>query len=453
MQVKDHLPAVSIAVNDQPVTVLRDTLVPGQLRRHHEQMAQVGFVTFRYVIHRRYRLVGHDQDMGRGLGVDIPERSDTLVPVYDVRFGFAVYDFAENGFFRHYTVPVESLTQRIFTPRVNQVMSTFKAYRIHNEDGEIKAEFDQISLDDVTEGDVVIRSAYSDINYKDALAATGKGKILRKYPLVGGIDVAGHVESSSSEQFKAGEAVVVCGCELSETRDGGYAEFVRVPADCVVKLPDSLTLFDAMSLGTAGFTAALAVERMEQNDQNPDHGMIVVTGATGGVGSVAVDILSGAGYEVAAVTGKADAAEYLRDLGASHVLLRDELDLGKRPMERAEWGGAVDNLGGEILTWLTRTVKPFGNIACIGLAASHELTTTVMPLILRGVSLLGINSVLCPPKIRQTVWDRLGSDLKPRHLDRIVTRTIDFDELPGAFDEYVKGTVTGRTVVKIADPD
>jgi NADPH2:quinone reductase len=332
-------------------------------------------------------------------------------------------------------------------------MSSFKAYRIHNEDGGIQAKFEQITLDDVTEGDVVIRSAYSDINYKDALAATGKGKILRKFPLVGGVDVSGKVESSSSPEFKAGDPVLVVGCELSETRDGGYAERVRIPADCVVKLPGSLTLFDAMALGTAGFTAALAVVRMEQNGQNPDHGPIVVTGATGGVGSVAIDILAGAGYEVVAVTGKSDAEEYLRGLGASRVLKRDEVDLGKRPMERAEWGGAVDNLGGEVLTWLTRTVKPFGNIASVGLAASHELHTTVMPFILRGVSLLGINSVMCDPEVRRTTWERLGGDLKPRHLDRIVSRTIDFDELPAAFDDYVKGAVTGRTVVKIADID
>lgn len=332
-------------------------------------------------------------------------------------------------------------------------MSSFKAYRIHNEDGEIQARFEQITLDDVTEGEVVIRTAYSDINYKDALAATGKGKILRQFPLVGGIDAAGRVESSDSSQFQAGEDVVVTGCELSETRDGGYAEYVRVPADCVVKLPESLSLADSMALGTAGFTAALAVERLEQNGQHPDHGPILVTGATGGVGSVAIDILTSAGYEVVALTGKSDAKEYLMDLGASQVLLRDDVDLGKRPMERAEWGGAVDNLGGEVLTWLTRTVKPFGNIASVGLAASHELNTTVMPFILRGVSLLGINSVLCPPDVRRGAWERLGTDLKPRHLDRIVSRTIDFEDLPGAFDDYVKGAVTGRTVVKIADID
>ncbi len=332
-------------------------------------------------------------------------------------------------------------------------MSSFKAYRIHNEDGKIQARFEQITLDDVTDGDVVIRAAYSDINYKDALAATGQGKILRQFPLVGGIDVAGRVESSASQQFQPGDEVVVCGCDLSETRDGGYAEFVRVPAECVVNLPESLTLFDSMALGTAGLTAALAVERMEQNGQNPDKGPVVVTGATGGVGSVAIDILAGAGYEVAALTGKSDAAEYLRGLGASRVLLRGEIDLGKRPMERAEWGGAVDNLGGEVLTWLTRTVKPFGNIASIGLAASYELNTTVMPFILRGVSLLGINSVLCAPEVRRAAWDRLGSDLKPRHLDRIVSRTIELDELPEAFDDYINGAVTGRTVVKIADID
>jgi NADPH2:quinone reductase len=328
-------------------------------------------------------------------------------------------------------------------------MQSFKAYRIHNDDGSIRAQFETIGIDDLTEGEVIIRSAYSDVNYKDALAATGKGKILRHYPLVGGIDVSGTVEQSDSDQFKPGDAVTVCGCELSEIRDGGYAEYVRVPADCVVRIPDTLSLFEAMAIGTAGFTAALAVQRMEENGQTPQHGPIVVTGATGGVGSIAIDILDGAGYEVVAYTGKQSAEEYLLGLGASRLLLRGETDLGKRPMEKAEWGGAIDNLGGEVLTWLTRTVKPFGNIASIGLAASYELHTTVMPFILRGVSLLGINSVLCSSSLRQSVWDRLGNDLKPRHLDKIVTRTVGFDELPRVFDDYIKGTNTGRTVVTI----
>ena len=220
-------------------------------------------------------------------------------------------------------------------------MNSFKAYRIHSDEGNIKAGFETINLDDLTAGNVVIRSAYSGVNYKDALAATGKGKILRKYPLVGGVDVSGVVEESGSNRFRPGDRAVVCGCDLSETRDGGYAEYVRVPADCVVKLPDELSLFEAMAIGTAGFTAALAVDRMEQNDQSPEQGPILVTGATGGVGSIAVDILSGCGYEVVALTGKAESEEYLKSLGAASVLLRQDVDLGKRPMERAEWGGAL----------------------------------------------------------------------------------------------------------------
>ena len=328
-------------------------------------------------------------------------------------------------------------------------MNSFKAYRIHSDQGNIKAGFEQITLDDLTDGEVVIRAAYSGVNYKDALAATGKGKILRKYPLVGGIDVSGIVEESHSNRFQPGDKAVVCGCDLSESRDGGYAEYVRVPAECAVRLPDTISLYDAMAIGTAGFTAALAVERMEQNDQTPEHGPVVVTGATGGVGSVAIDILSGCGYEVVALTGKAESEDYLKSLGADRILLRQDLDLGKRPMERAEWGGAVDNLGGDVLTWLTRTTKPFGNIASIGLAAGWELNTTVMPFILRGVSLLGINSVLCAPSLRQQGWARLGSDLRPRHLEQIVTRNVGFDELPSVFEALMDGSNTGRTVVTI----
>jgi len=330
-------------------------------------------------------------------------------------------------------------------------MKEFTAYRIHEQDGKISAGFEAISMDELSDGDVVIRSAYSDVNYKDALAATGKGKILRKYPLVGGIDVSGTVVESGSDAFKSGDPVVVTGCEMSETRDGGYAEYVRIPAALVTPLPSGLTLHDAMGLGTAGFTAALAVERMERNGQTPQHGPILVTGATGGVGSVAIDIMSGAGYEVVAYTSKADATDYLTALGAARVLLRDEVDFGKRPMERAEWGGAVDSLGGEPLSWLTRTVKPFGNIASIGLAAGIELHTTVMPFILRGVSLLGINSPTVDAESRNRAWQRLGSDLKPRHLDKIVTRTVPFAQLPEVFEDYINNKVVGRTVIEIGD--
>jgi NADPH2:quinone reductase len=328
-------------------------------------------------------------------------------------------------------------------------MKAFKAFRIHSEGGKIAARFEDLTLDDLSAGAVVIRVACSDINYKDALAATGAGKILRRYPLVGGIDLAGIVESSSDTRFKPGDAVLVTGCGLSETHDGGYAQFARVPGDWVIPMPAGLDATAAMSLGTAGFTAALAIHRMEQNGQTPDGGPIVVTGATGGVGSVAIDMLATRGYQVIAVSGKADAAQYLKALGASEVLDRKSLDLGSRPLEAARFAGAIDSLGGEVLTWLTRTVDFWGNIASIGLASSAELETTVMPFILRGVTLIGINSSATRREWRLAVWQRIATDLKPRHLARIVTRTIDFEELPGAFPDYLAARVTGRTLVRI----
>jgi NADPH2:quinone reductase len=326
---------------------------------------------------------------------------------------------------------------------------TFKAYRIHEIDKKVVARFEQLTLDDLAPGDVVVRVLYSDINYKDALAATGAGKILRKYPLVGGVDLAGVVESSADPRCKVGDHVLVTGCGLSEVHDGGYAEYARVKGEWVIPMPPGLGAFKAMALGTAGFTAALAIHRMEHNGQTPAKGPIVVTGATGGVGSIAIDMLSNRGYEVIAVTGKADSINYLRSLGAKDVLLRKDIDYGKRPLEAARFGGAIDNVGGETLTWLTRTVDTWGNIACIGLAGGAELHTSVMPFILRGVNLLGINSSATLRELRLVVWNRIATDLKPRHLEKIVTQTIDFDALPGAFQSYLDGTVTGRTVVKI----
>ncbi|MEE8344135.1 MAG: oxidoreductase [Woeseiaceae bacterium] len=328
-------------------------------------------------------------------------------------------------------------------------MESFRAFRIDQDNDRIVAGFCELGLDDLTAGEVVIKVSHSTINYKDALAATGAGKILRTYPLVGGIDLAGTVVSSEDERFEPGAVVLVNGCGLSETVDGGYAEYARVKSDSVVPVPAGMTAAQAMQIGTAGYTAALAIQRMEQNNQLPENGPIVVTGATGGVGSIAVDMLDGRGYEVVALTGKAEQAEYLKSIGAHEVLLRGEVDLGKRPMEKARWGGAIDNLGGDVLTWLTRTVKYGGNIASIGLAASPALNTTVLPFILRAVCLLGINSVDTPRRLRLQVWERIGGDLRPRHLDEISGRTIEFDELPDAFQAYIDGTVTGRTVVKI----
>jgi len=328
-------------------------------------------------------------------------------------------------------------------------MDKFQAFRIDEQDGDIKAGFATLSLDDLSDGDVVIKVSHSTINYKDALAATGKGRILRRYPLNGGIDLAGTVVSSEHAELQPGDAVLVNGCGLSETVDGGYAEFARVSSDGVVPLPDGLSTKQAMQIGTAGYTAALAIHRMEQNGQLPENGPVVVTGATGGVGSIAIDMLASRGYEVVAVTGKDSETDYLKNIGAKQVLLREDIDLGKRPMEKAEWAGAIDNLGGDTLTWLTRTMAYGGNIASIGLAASHELNTTVLPFILRAVCLLGINSVDTPRHLRLAVWHRIGADLRPQHLDTISRRTIAFDELPGAFQAYIDGTVTGRTVVEM----
>ena len=328
-------------------------------------------------------------------------------------------------------------------------MDNFRAYRIDEKDGEIVAGFQELGLDDLTEGNVVVRVTHSTINYKDALAATGKGKILRRCPLNGGIDFAGVVVSSEDVDFQPGTEVLMNGCGLSETADGGYSEYARVDSQGLVAVPEGMTCAETMQIGTAGYTAALAIHRMEQNGQSPELGAVVVTGATGGVGSIAIDMLAGRGYEVAAVTGKATEEAYLQEIGAPTILKRDEIDLGKRPMEKAAWAGAIDNLGGDYLTWLTRTMQYGGNIASIGLAASHELNTTVLPFILRAVCLLGINSVDTPPDLRRAVWSRIGGDLRPQHLDRIAHRTISFDDLPGAFQDYIDGTVTGRVVVDI----
>lgn len=327
---------------------------------------------------------------------------------------------------------------------------TFRALRVHKLEKGTQARFENLTLADLNPGEVVIRVAYSCINYKDALAITGTGKIMRGYPKVAGIDLAGSVESSTDPAYKQGDKVLVTGCNLGEALDGGFSEIARVPAAAVVALPNGLNLHDAMALGTAGFTAALGVRRMLENHQTPNAGTIVVTGPTGGVGSVAISILKHLGFTVAALTGKADSqADYLKALGADEIIDRKALEMGTRPLERAQWGGAVDNLGGDTLAWLTRTVDQWGTIASIGLAQGFRLDTTVMPFILRGVSLLGINSVEVPRAWREAVWDRLGGPWKPARLDLIAPRTITLDEVPQACAALVAGGQHGRTVVRI----
>jgi len=329
-------------------------------------------------------------------------------------------------------------------------MEKFKAFRIHDEGGKTQAGFVECSLDELDPGEVVVRVSHSTINYKDALAATGKGRILLRPTCIGGIDLAGTVVSSSHPRFSAGQGVLATGYALGVKHDGGYSEYARVPADWLHVLPPGLTTWDAMALGTAGFTAALAIIRMEQNGLAPKNGPVIVSGATGGVGSVAVSALARLGYSVVALTGKEAEREYLLGLGAREVKLRSSLDLKKiRPLEKAVYAGAVDNLGGEVLAWMCSSMAFGGTVASIGLAASPALNTTVMPFILRGVSLLGINSSDVPTRAqREEVWRRVATDMRPPKLGSMA-RTIPFAELPSAFEDFVAGRVRGRVVVAI----
>lgn len=330
-----------------------------------------------------------------------------------------------------------------------QVPATFRAFRIHNDDAGYRAAVETISLDDLDEGDVTIRVRHSGINYKDALAGTGKGKILRRYPMCGGIDAAGTVVSSASPHFTPGQEVLVTGSGLSETRDGGYTEYLRLDSGSVIPMPSGLSAFESMVIGTAGFTAAMSLYRMEINGQKPEHGPIVVTGASGGVGSMAIDILSGAGYEVHAISGKKEQFEWLESLGASQCFSRHELEWGQRPLESARWAGCIDSVGGDLLSGIAAAIKPWGNIAACGLAGGIKLNTTVMPFIIRGVSLLGIDSPQCPMDIRKDIWPRLGGAWKPRHLAEICRQRVNLEEMDDVFQRMLAGDSLGRVVVDL----
>jgi NADPH:quinone reductase-like Zn-dependent oxidoreductase len=398
----------------------------------------------------------------------------------------------------------------------------FQAYRIFEEGGKSFGRFVALSLDDLDPGEVVIRAHYSGVNYKDALAATGAGRVVRRFPCVGGVDVSGVVESSQDARFTVGDEVLVTGYDMGVAHDGGFAEYVRVPADWVVllrhgaaeptgagatashllpqaagfasnvsevllrhgssisnvpaggrpmdspllrsapfalsevllrhgaaePLPSGLSLFDVMALGTAGFAAALSIHRLEQNELRPENGKVIVTGATGGVGSLAIRMLSQLGYQVVALTGKASEREYLHSLGASEILLRSEIDLtGKRPMEKAMWAGALDAVGGDTLAWLVRTMQQNGAIASFGNAGGVELHTSIFPFILRGVKLLGVDSAATAMPLRKRLWQRMAGDLRIDQLDQIAHR-IRFEELPEACARLIRGAAHGRAVVQ-----
>lgn len=324
----------------------------------------------------------------------------------------------------------------------------FKALKIHKQGG---AGIETLSLQDLPATGVLVQVHYSSINYKDALAATGKGKILRNFPLIGGIDAAGIVVESDDVRFKSGDPVLATGYGLSQEHDGGYSHYQRIPADWLLRVPDKLSLFEAMAIGTAGFTAALAIQRMQDNLQSVDMGPIVVTGASGGVGSFAIDCLSTLGFDVVAVSGKPECFDYLNSLGAIKVLPRAALQADERPLNRVRWGGAIDSVGGEMLSGLTQTVAPHGNIAVCGLAGGIGINTTVMPFILRGINLLGIDSATCPMMYRQAIWQRLAGDMKPKRLDRIVTQTVGLEEMMPVFERMLRGETHGRYVVRVMD--
>jgi acrylyl-CoA reductase (NADPH) len=297
------------------------------------------------------------------------------------------------------------------------------------------------------EGDVVVRVACSSVNYKDALATIPKGQVAQISPLVPGIDLAGTVVQGAGS-FSEGDEVLAHGYDLGVAHHGGYAEYARVPAEWVVPLPDGLSVRQAMTIGTAGFTAALSVARLERHGVSADGGPVLVTGATGGVGSIAVSILAARGYEVVASSGK-DAADYLKGLGASEVVGREDIAGDGKPLAKQRWAAAVDCVGGAVLAGLFPQIRYGGAVAASGLTAGIKLETTVMPFILRSVSLLGIDSVACGMEERAEVWRRLGDDLKPPQIDDSIAREIGLDELEGTLDAILKGELTGRTVVRV----
>ncbi len=324
---------------------------------------------------------------------------------------------------------------------------SFLACRVHREEKSIQHQFEMMDDDQLSAGDVLIRIEYSGINFKDALGVTGKGKIYKQFPINAGIDCAGIVESSSEPRFKVGDSVLVNGCGLGENQDGGLAQKVQVPAGWVIKMPDGLTSRTAMIIGTAGFTAALAIDRMEQNDQSPEQGTIVVTGASGGVGSFAVSMLSRLGYEVLAVSGREEHQEYLKSMGANKVVNMQQLGLGARPLEDARFAGVIDNVGGELLSGLIRHIDLWGNVACIGMAADANYQATVFPLILRGVSLLGVSSANCPMPKRERIWQRIGKELLPNNIESIVSQEVKLADVNPCFDDILERRHRGRILV------
>jgi putative YhdH/YhfP family quinone oxidoreductase len=327
---------------------------------------------------------------------------------------------------------------------------TYRAFVVDNRDGNFTAGVRDLDEQDLPAGDVTIDVEWSSVNYKDGLASIPTGRVIRNYPMVPGVDLAGTVSASSDSRFAPGDGVVVIGNDIGVAHPGGFAERARVPGDWVVKLPAGLSAKEAMALGTAGFTAAMSVDAIERHGVEPEDGPVLVTGATGGVGSTAVSMLAGRGYIVAGSTGKASEAQFLRDLGAAEVLTREEVSAeSERPLEAERWAAAIDPVGGATTAYLLRTMKRNGCVALSGLTGGTRVNTTVMPFILRSVSLLGIESVWCSREVRERIWQRCASDLKPAGLLESIAFETDLDGLPDVLADILQGQVRGRALVRL----
>ncbi|MFC9601526.1 acryloyl-CoA reductase [Peribacillus butanolivorans] len=330
------------------------------------------------------------------------------------------------------------------------MVQRFGALVVDKQEDQFSVSIQELTLDDLPQGEVLIRVHYSGVNYKDSLASIPNGNIVTNYPIVPGIDLAGVVVSSENPRFKEGDEVIATSYGIGVSQSGGYSEFARVPAEWIVPLPEGLTLKEAMVIGTAGFTAALSVLRLEENNLTPDQGSVLVTGATGGVGSFAVSILSKLGYSVEASTGKESEHGYLKEIGASTIVSREDVYNGKlRALGKQKWSGAVDPVGGEPLASVLSQIQYGGSVAVSGLTAGTNLPATVFPFILRGVNLLGIDSVNCPMDTRLKVWQRLATDFKLAHLEQLIQQEITLKDLPDVLPTLLKGEARGRTIVKL----
>ncbi|RAS71552.1 NADPH:quinone oxidoreductase family protein [Priestia endophytica] len=326
----------------------------------------------------------------------------------------------------------------------------FKALVVDKGDDEFSVKVKKLSLESLPQSDVLIKVYYSGINYKDGLVSIPDGKIVKNYPFIPGIDLVGKVVSSKDPRFQEGEEVIATSYEIGVSHFGGYSEYAHIPGDWIVPLPKNLTLKEAIVLGTAGFTAALSIQRLEENRVSPEKGAVLVTGATGGVGSLAVSMLAKRSYHVVASTGKGEEHEYLYKVGANEIISRDDVYNGEiKALSKQKWQGAIDPVGGNTLASILSHIQYGGSVAVSGLTGGNKVPTSVFPFILRGVNLLGIDSVYCPMAMRQKVWERLATDLKPDNLLDFIQNEISIDELPEYLPTILKGKIRGRVIVKL----